>query len=70
MFAKLIVIGWTLLIGYALLKGLADTAALNPSDTVMGLAIAFSAITHLALWLLVALPTYMISRMFRRQPSA
>lgn len=66
MIAKIIVIGWTLFIGWAFLAGIGNVLETSPNDAALGFAVMFSAMFHLFLWMLVTLPTYMISRMFRR----
>ena len=71
MITRLIVIGWTIFIGWAFLSGVADVASQQPSglgaqfDTnVVGFAMMVSAITHFALWCAVCVPAYIFHRMF------
>jgi hypothetical protein len=67
MIAKLIVVGWTLFVGYAYVSGLANVSS---DHAVSGLVFGFSTIVHLAYWSLVAIPTFVISSMFRRRSVA
>jgi hypothetical protein len=68
MIARLIIIGWTIFIGYAFVSGLMEaskTAAGN--EAALGFAAMVSMVLHLVAWAFVALPTYMISRMVTRR---
>jgi hypothetical protein len=67
MISKIIIIGWTCFIGYTFVGGMFAALDVGASDAVFAFGMLFSAFFHLALWLLVALPTYMISRMFQRR---
>ena len=67
MIAKLIIIAWTCFIGWAFLSGLMNVVNSGASDTALAFALILSAPTHFAIWALVALPTYMLSRMFSRR---
>jgi hypothetical protein len=51
----------------AFLSGLNEAAQTTSSDGVLGFAFAVSTIVHFCLWALVALSTYMISRMFAKR---
>jgi hypothetical protein len=66
MIAKLIVVAWTLFVGYGYVGGIFEAATANPINGVFVVGLVVSSAGHLALWMVVALPTYMISRMFNR----
>lgn len=74
MIAKLIIVGWTVLLGSGLVWNLSQSSIPpdgNDAATAGWLfGMFFVIILHLIVWLVVALPTYVISRMFRRNQEA
>jgi hypothetical protein len=69
MISKIIIVGWTLFIAYAFFSGMADVAETTDTESGVFATAMFSVFFHFFAWAIVALPTYMISRMFRRQNS-
>ena len=70
MFAKIIVIGWTLIMLLAFCSGAAEvttTATTALGESTQGLAIMVSMILHFFLWCTVAVPTFILSQMFQRK---
>lgn len=71
MISRFIIVGWTLFIAYSFFYGLAAVVegGIDPESGIFAFAFSTSIIVHFVAWMIVALPTYMISRMFRREPS-
>ena len=69
MLSKIVMIGWTVFVGWSFLVGLAALSE-QPESAANVIAVAFSVIFHFALWCLVGVPTYFLSRMFSRKGEA
>lgn len=67
MISKTIVIGWTFYVGWSFIEAVAHMPP-EMSDEVAGIGLMLSMIWHAVLWSIVAIPTFIISMMFRRSP--
>lgn len=68
MITKAILLAWTAWILWAFLNGV-NEASLEYGGRVGeidGIALLVSAIVHFLIWLIVAVPTYMIGRLFQK----
>jgi hypothetical protein len=69
MISKFIIIAWTLLIAWAFFAGATSVvdSGVDPESGAFAFAMFVSIIFHFFAWMIVATPTYMISRMFAKR---
>lgn len=68
MISKTIIVGWTIFLLYWFFAGVTALNEGGASDAIAGAVIMVSMIVHFLMWCAVAIPTYVISRMFSRRP--